>query len=65
MTRTRHALRCRAVWAATVLVVAVLLVAAVGSLSAGPSAADPPNMMPLPPPVAGAIDRAAPPPAYR
>ena len=62
MTRTRHALRCRAVWTATVLVVAVLLVAAVGSLSAGPSAADPPNMMPLPPPVAGAIDRAVPPP---
>ena len=26
MTRTRHALRCRAVWTATVLVVAVLLV---------------------------------------
>ncbi|WP_257881346.1 lipase family protein [Gordonia terrae] len=61
MTTTSHhrgsPLRHPSVWT-----VGVLLAAVLASSHVGRAAADPPNMMPLPPPVVGAIDEAVPPP---
>ncbi|MCR5977523.1 lipase [Gordonia jinghuaiqii] len=42
--------------------ICVLLALPLGVVSAGHASADPPNMMPLPPPVAEAVDHAVPPP---